>query len=100
MFKTTAINMLGGTTTAAAQAMGISYQAVKQWPPRLPSRIADRVLGVVARRRFPQLARAERGAADDVAGEASGDAADDALQAASDAGLCLPNQHGWGGEGA
>lgn len=57
MFKTTAINMLGGTTTAAAQAMGISYQAVAKWPPVLPSRIADRVLGVVARKRFPELAQ-------------------------------------------
>lgn len=55
MFKTTAINMLGGTTTAAAHAMGISYQAVDKWPPVLPSRIADRVLGVVARKRFPEL---------------------------------------------
>ena len=58
MFKTTAINMLGGTTTAAAHAMGISYQAVDKWPPVLTSRIADRVLGVVARRRFPELAEA------------------------------------------
>ena len=62
MFKTTAINMLGGTTTAAAHAMGISYQAVDKWPPVLPSRIADRVLGVVARRRFPELAEPQEAA--------------------------------------
>ncbi len=59
MFKTTAINMLGGTTSAAARAMGISFQAVNQWPPVLSSRVADRVLGVVARQRFPELAAAQ-----------------------------------------
>ena len=58
MQKTQAINMLGGTTAAAAHRMGISYQAVDKWPPTLPSRIADRVLGVVARQRFPELAAA------------------------------------------
>ncbi|WP_158534282.1 hypothetical protein [Paracidovorax avenae] len=53
MLKTKAIELLGGTTTAAAEAMGVSYQAVDKWPDRLPKRIADRVLGVYARKHLP-----------------------------------------------
>ena len=36
--------------SAAAEAVGISYQAVKKWPDQLPPRIADRVLGVCVRK--------------------------------------------------
>ncbi len=49
MRKTQAIELLGGTVTAAAGAMGITYQAVNQWPDFLPNRIADRVLGACLR---------------------------------------------------
>lgn len=49
MRKTQAIELLGGTVTAAAGAVGITYQAVNQWPDLLPDRIADRVLGACIR---------------------------------------------------
>lgn len=55
MLKSKAIELLGGTTAAAADAVGISYQAVDKWPEELPPRIADRVLAAVARQRFPDL---------------------------------------------
>lgn len=43
MLKTKAIEMLGGSVSAAAEAIGVSYQAVDKWPDELPPRIADRV---------------------------------------------------------
>lgn len=43
MLKTEAIELLGGTISAAADAIGVSYQAVDKWPDVLPSRISDRV---------------------------------------------------------
>lgn len=43
MTKTEAIQLLGGTVTAAAQAIGVSSSAVSLWPDELPARIADRV---------------------------------------------------------
>ena len=49
MKKTQAIELLGGTIRAAAEAMGITYQAVDKWPDVLPLRIADRVLGAHTR---------------------------------------------------
>ncbi len=58
MHKSKAIELLGGTIAAAAEAVGVSYQAVNQWPDELPARIADRVLAAVARERFPDEFRA------------------------------------------
>lgn len=53
MLKTKAIELLGGTVTAAARAVGITPAAVTQWPDDLPDRIADRVLAVLARQHLP-----------------------------------------------
>lgn len=53
MLKTKAIELLGGSVAAAAEAIGISYQAVSKWPDQLPSRIGDRVLAVIARKNLP-----------------------------------------------
>lgn len=53
MLKQKAIELLGGFVTAAAEAIGISYQAVNQWPDVLPVRISDRVLAAVARKHLP-----------------------------------------------
>ena len=50
MLKSEAVELLGGDMSAAAEAAGISYQAVKKWPDELPPRIADRVLGVCVRK--------------------------------------------------
>jgi len=43
MLKTEAIDLLGGSITAAASAIGVTYQAVDKWPDELPQRIVDRV---------------------------------------------------------
>ena len=43
MKKAEAIEALGGSIAAAAEAINVSYQAVNQWPEELPPRIADRV---------------------------------------------------------
>lgn len=43
MKKQEAIQLLGGTVSAAAEAVGVTYQAVVQWPEELPRRIKDRV---------------------------------------------------------
>ena len=53
MLKTKAIELLGGTVVLAADAIGISYQAVDKWPDDLPDRIADRVLAAQARKHLP-----------------------------------------------
>lgn len=43
MDKNEAIRLLGGSPSTAAQAVGVTVQAVQQWPEQLPARIADRV---------------------------------------------------------
>lgn len=43
MDKSEAIRLLGGSISAAARAVGITTQAVSQWPDPLPPAIADRV---------------------------------------------------------
>jgi hypothetical protein len=43
MLKTEAIRTLGGTTTSAARAVGVSVSAVCQWPDVLPQAVVDRV---------------------------------------------------------
>ena len=51
MLKQQAIELLGkGHVGVAAEALGISYQAVSKWPEVLPVRIADRVLGCCIRK--------------------------------------------------
>lgn len=49
MHKTDAINLLGGSVTHAAAAIGINTQAISQWPEELPPRIADRVIAACVR---------------------------------------------------
>lgn len=55
MLKTKAIELLGGSTAAAAEAIGVTYQAVMKWPDVLPDRIADRVLAALAKKHLPKL---------------------------------------------
>ncbi len=43
MNKSEAIQQLGGSIAEAAKAIGVTYQAVNQWPEVLPRRIVDRV---------------------------------------------------------
>lgn len=56
MLKTQAIELLGGSITAAAKAIGITYQAVDKWPDELPPRIADRVYAVWGKKNMPDMA--------------------------------------------
>ncbi len=53
MLKTKAIELLGGTPAAAAREVGVTTQAISQWPDELPDRIADRVLAALARKHLP-----------------------------------------------
>ena len=57
MLKSEALELLGGTPAAAAREVGVSTQAVSQWPDQLPPRIVDRVqaaLWRIAQRRAEQ----------------------------------------------
>lgn len=53
MRKETALRLLGGKPAAAAKSVGVSVQAINQWPDVLPRRIEDRVLAVLARKHLP-----------------------------------------------
>lgn len=57
MLKQTAIELLGGTPSALARAVGVSLQAVQQWPDELPPRLSDRVQAALYRRDHPELAQ-------------------------------------------
>ena len=50
MKKQTAIEILGGSVSKAAEEVGSTYQAVDKWPELLPARIADRVTAAFARK--------------------------------------------------
>jgi hypothetical protein len=43
--KQAAIALLGGTVTEAANALDVSYVAIRQWPEYLSPRISQRVIG-------------------------------------------------------
>jgi hypothetical protein len=49
MEKIKAIKALGGSVKAAAEAIGITVQAVYDWPPVLSPRITDRVAAALQR---------------------------------------------------
>jgi DNA-binding transcriptional regulator YdaS (Cro superfamily) len=55
MNKAKALELLGGSVSSAAAAIGISPSAITQWPDELPARIADRVYAAIARKAFPNL---------------------------------------------
>ena len=50
MEKARAIQLLGGSISSAAEAVGVTYQAIDKWPDPLPPRIEDRVLAAIARK--------------------------------------------------
>lgn len=60
MLKTEAIELLGGTPSAAAAAIGVKPQAVSGWPDVLPARIADRVQAALYRRELEKQRQAKR----------------------------------------
>lgn len=53
MRKSKAIELLGGTLSATATAIGVTPQAVMGWPDPLPRRIEDRVVAALARKHLP-----------------------------------------------
>lgn len=53
MNKAQAIELLGGSVTAVAQAIGVTASAVTQWPDELPPRIVDRVQAALWRMSQP-----------------------------------------------
>lgn len=56
MQKQRAIELLGGTVTSAAAAVGVTPSAVTQWPDELPLRLIDRVQAALARKHLaPEL---------------------------------------------
>jgi len=73
MLKSHAIHLLGGTPSAAAQAVRVSTSAVAQWPERLSDRIADRVLAALARKHLPAEILAGSAPSDYRAGGSDGD---------------------------
>lgn len=68
MLKTKAIELLGGSIASAAEAIGVTYQAVDKWPDVLPQRIADRVIAAVARKHLPPSVIGEEASAAPEAG--------------------------------
>lgn len=55
MLRREAIELLGGTVSEAAAAIGITSAAVSQWPEELPDRIRDRVQAALWRRQQQAL---------------------------------------------
>lgn len=53
MKKQRAIELLGGTNTAAAAECGVTPSAISQWPDELPENIENRVLAALARKHLP-----------------------------------------------
>ena len=51
MLKKEAIDILGGTVTSAARAVGVSPQAVSLWPDVLSDAIRDRVQAALWRQK-------------------------------------------------
>lgn len=58
MLKTEAIELLGGTVATAAEAVGVTYQAVDKWPDELPARLVDRVIAALVRMGKPVPSKA------------------------------------------
>jgi hypothetical protein len=50
MLKTEAIQLLGGSHQAAAEAIGVTTQAIYGWPKKLTKKLEDRVLAALYRK--------------------------------------------------
>jgi hypothetical protein len=50
MRKSEAIELLGGSIPAAAEAVGVTYQAIDKWPEELTRKLIDRVQAALWRR--------------------------------------------------
>lgn len=63
MTKTEATSLLGGSTNAAAEAIGITIQAFSQWPEELSDKLRDRVQAALWRKSQGAGAREDSSAA-------------------------------------
>ena len=64
MRKKTALEIFGGPESLATE-LGITRQAVRQWPDELPDKLRDRLLGFALRKgKLIELIQAEREAID------------------------------------
>lgn len=50
MTKTEALDLFDGKTVKCAEAVGVTYQAISQWPEELPQRLSDRVIAAAYRK--------------------------------------------------
>lgn len=53
MKKSRALELLGGTVGKAADAIGITSNAITQWPDELPDRLVDRVIAALVKTQKP-----------------------------------------------
>ena len=60
MTKDEAIALLGGTTTAAGRALGITHSAVSQWADPLPPRVLDRIHAYLYRQQMAKKRKAKK----------------------------------------
>ncbi|MGE5452454.1 MAG: hypothetical protein ACM3VZ_11510 [Acidobacteriota bacterium] len=60
MTKNEAIKQLGRTATEAAAAIGITAQALSQWPEVLPQRLIDRVQAALWRKAASRKPRKQK----------------------------------------
>ena len=85
MQKAQAIQMLGGTVSLAAQAVGVTTSAVTQWPEELPPRLVDRVQAA--------LWRKQHGASEEVSEPSESPAAFSERHAPTAIGMGLDQRH-------
>lgn len=57
MLKTQAIELLGGSVSSVAKAVGITYQAVGKWPDVLTPALRDRVQAALYRQHLTRKPR-------------------------------------------
>jgi transposase-like protein len=73
MNKQEAIALLGDSVTDAAREIGITVQALSQWPELLPSRLVDRVQAALWRKhQKSQVVRATKSSPRKVADQKQG----------------------------
>lgn len=53
--KSEAIAVLGGSVSAVAEAMHVTYQAVDKWPEVLSNKVSDRVLAAWTRKNVKNI---------------------------------------------
>lgn len=77
MNKAKAIELCGGTVSAAAKELGITSSAISQWPESgdLPEGAQNRVLAYLARKHLPPELIGREGAPDPAAPPAQGEPA-------------------------